>query len=192
MKIATRHLVIMAFLIAISIALIYLVHFPIFPAAPFLEYDPADVPILIGGFAYGPLAGIIITIVAAGIQAFTVSAQSGLYGFLMHVISTSALVVPASLIYRKYRTRTGAVVSLAAGTLINALVMVIANHFVTPRFMIVPTSVVDGMLLPIILPFNLIKAGTNSIITFLVYKTVSRYIIHGEKLIRRSSHSANS
>lgn len=192
MKIATRHIVIMALLIALSIALIYLIHVPIFPSAPFLEYDPADVPILIGTFAYGPLAGVIITIVAAGIQAFTVSAQSGLYGFLMHVISTSSLVVVSSLIYRKWHTRTGAVVALVCGTVVNGVVMVIANHFVTPHFMRVPTSVVDGMLLPVILPFNLIKAGINSVITFLVYKTVSRYVIHGEKLFRRSSHSANS
>ena len=42
----------------------------------------------------------------------------------------------------------------------------------------VPVEVVDGMLLPIILPFNLIKAGVNSIITFAIYKTVSRHLIH--------------
>jgi riboflavin transporter FmnP len=182
MKISTRNLVIMAFLIAISVVLIYLIHFPIFPAAPFLEYDPADVPILIGTFAFGPLAGFIITVAAAGIQALTVSAQSGVYGFIMHVLGTSAAVVTAGLIYKKKHTRGGAAIALLCGTLAHSLVMVVANHFVTPHFMGVPTSVVDGMLLPVILPFNLIKAGANAVITFLVYKTVSRYIIHGEKL----------
>ena len=43
-----------------------------------------------------------------------------------------------------------------------------------------PVEVVDAMLLPVILPFNLLKAGINSLVTFLVYKTVSRHLIHGE------------
>lgn len=53
-----RKLVTMAMLAALSIVLVYVIHFPIFPAASFLEYDPADIPILIGTFAYGPLAGV--------------------------------------------------------------------------------------------------------------------------------------
>lgn len=57
-----RKLAVMAMLVAVSVVLVYLVHFPIFPAAPFLEYDPADIPILIGAFAYGPLAGILLTV----------------------------------------------------------------------------------------------------------------------------------
>lgn len=59
-KVSTRQLVSMAMLGAISIVLVSVVHFPLIPAAPFLEYDPADIPILIGTFAYGPLAGLLI------------------------------------------------------------------------------------------------------------------------------------
>jgi riboflavin transporter FmnP len=116
----------------------------------------------------------------------TVSAQSGIYGFIMHVLGTSAAVITAGLIYRRKHTRTGAFIALLCGTIAHAAVMVVANHFITPHFMGVPTSVVDGMLLPVILPFNLIKAGINSAVTFLVYKTISRYIIHGEKLFKPS------
>ncbi len=64
----TKKLTVMAMLIAISVVLVYLVRFPIFPTASFLEYDPADIPILIGAFAYGPLAGIILTVAASVIQ----------------------------------------------------------------------------------------------------------------------------
>ena len=56
MKISTRQIATMAMLAAISIVLVSIVHFPLFPAAPFLEYDPADVPILIGTFAFGPVS----------------------------------------------------------------------------------------------------------------------------------------
>ena len=176
----TKKLTVMAMLVAISVVLVYLIHFPIFPAAAFLEYDPADIPILICTFAYGPLAGILVTVVAAVIQGFTVSASSGLYGILMHVIATATLVVMAGSIYRAKHTKLGAVAGLVSGTVAMAVMMMIANHFITPAFMGAPVAVVDAMLLPVILPFNLVKAGINSVVTFLVYKTVSRYIIHGK------------
>ena len=91
-----RKLAVMAMLVAVSVVLVYLVHFPIIPAVAFLEYDPADIPILIGAFAYGPAAGILLTIVASVIQGLTVSAHSGLYGILMHCIATSVLVLVSS------------------------------------------------------------------------------------------------
>lgn len=181
MKLTTKNLVLMALFIAISIVLVYLIHFPLFPAAPYLEYDPADIPILIGSFAFGPIAGIILTIVASAIQALTVSAANGVYGFIMHAIATSTLVIVASVIYRVKHTRVGAIIGLVSGTLAMGVIMMVANHFVTPLFLMVPSSVVDPTLLPIVLPFNLIKAGVNSIITFLVYKAISKYIVHGEK-----------
>ena len=85
----------MGMLVAISIVLVAIIHFPIFPAVAFLEYDPADIPILIGTFAFGPVAGLLLTIVTAVVQGVTVSAQSGLYGILMHIIATGAFVLVA-------------------------------------------------------------------------------------------------
>lgn len=176
----TRKLAVMAMLVAISVVLVYVIHFPIFPAAAFLEYDPADIPILIGTFAYGPVAGLLLTVVAAVIQGVTVSAGSGAYGIIMHIISTSTLVLVAGIIYQVKHTKGGAILGLVIGTLAWGGVMMVANHFITPLFMGVPTEMVDAMLLPVILPFNLIKAGVNSAITFVVYKTVSRHLVHGE------------
>ena len=176
----TKKLAVMAMLVALSVVLVAFIHFPIFPAAPFLEYDPADIPILIGGFAFGPLAGLLLTVIASLIQGFTVSAGSGLYGILMHIIATGTLVLVASSIYKFKHTKGGAVIALLCGTLAMGAVMCVANHFITPIFMGVPTAVVDAMIPTVILPFNLIKAGVNATITFFVYKTVSRYIIKGE------------
>lgn len=181
----TKQMTVMAMLVAISVVLVYLIHFPIIPAAPFLEYDPADIPILIGAFAYGPVAGLILTVIASVIQGFTVSAASGVYGIIMHIIATSTLVLIASGIYRVKHTRVGAVIGLVCGTLAMSGIMMVANHFVTPIFLGAPVEVVDAMLLPMILPFNLLKAGINSIVTFLVYKVVSRYIIHAEPKERK-------
>ena len=55
--------------------------------------------------------------------------------------------------------------------------MLVANHFITPVFMGVPTEMVDGMLLTVFLPFNLIKAGINALVTFLIYKPISSHLI---------------
>ena len=176
----TKKLAVMGILTALSIVLVFFVHFPLLPGAPFLVYDPADLPILIGAFAYGPLAGILMTVVVSVIQGFTISVEGGVYGIIMHVLATSTLVVVASSIYKVRHTRLGAVIGLACGTLAMSGMMMAANHFITPAFLGAPVEVVDAMLVPIILPFNLLKAGINSVLTFFVYKAVSKYIIKGE------------
>ena len=165
----------MGMLVAISIVLVYFIHFPIFPAVAFLEYDPADIPILMGTFAFGPLAGILLTVVTSVIQGVTVSAASGVYGIIMHVISTSALVLTAGLIYRRNKTRKGAVIGLICGVIAMTAVMIGANMVITPLFMGVPRDVVWQMM-PFIAGFNAIKAGINAIVTFLLYKRISGFL----------------
>ena len=95
----------MAMLVAISIVLVMVIHFPIFPMVAFLEYDPADIPILIGTFAFGPGAGILLTVVVSLLQGLTVSAGSGVYGIIMHILATTTLATTAGLIYRKHKTK---------------------------------------------------------------------------------------
>ena len=165
----------MAILTAVSVVLVAIIHFPIFPAVAFLEYDPADIAILICGFAFGPVAGICVTLAAAIIQGLTVSAQSGIYGIIMHVIATSALVLTSSLIYSRNKTKKGALISIICGVLAMTLVMIPANLFITPYFMGAPREAVV-QLLPFIVLFNLIKAGVNGVITFFLYKKISRLI----------------
>ncbi len=174
-KISTVRLVKMGMLVAIAIVLVLLVHFPIFPAVAFLEYDPADIPIIIGGLAFGPVSGIVLTVITAVIQGFTVSAASGIYGIIMHVLATAALVLASSLIYKKHKTRKGAIISLAYGTAAMVAVMFFANLVITPLFMGVTTEVVLG-LMPFIILFNLIKAGINCVVTFFLYKRISGFL----------------
>ena len=165
----------MGMLVAISIVLVYFIHFPIFPAVAFLEYDPADISILIGTFAFGPLAGILLTVVTSVIQGVTVSAASGLYGIIMHVISTSVLILVSGLIYKYNKTRKGAVIALLCGVAAMTLVMIGANMIITPLFMGVPRNIVWS-LMPFIAGFNAIKAGINSVVTFLLYKRISGFL----------------
>jgi len=110
-----KKLVKMGMLIAISIALVYLIHFPIFPAVPFMEYDPADIPILLGTFAFGTVGGLVLTIITSIIQGVTVSANSGVYGIIMHIIATGALTVVAGRIYETHKTKKRAIIGMICG-----------------------------------------------------------------------------
>ena len=131
----TRKLTTMAILTALSVCFVALIHFPIFPAVAFLEYDPADIPILICGFAFGPAAGFIVTLIAAFIQGFTVSAQSGIYGIIMHIVATGAYVLSSSLFYRNHKTKKMAAVAIGIGTLTMVVCMFFANLVITPYFL---------------------------------------------------------
>ncbi|MGI6151329.1 MAG: ECF transporter S component [Christensenellales bacterium] len=173
-KFDVQKLSFMSMLAAMSIMLVMLIHFSIIPAAPFLEYDPADIPILIGAFLFGPWAGLMLTVVVSVIQGLTVSAASGVIGIMMHIFATGIMAVVAGWIYRRNRSLKGAILALLAGALAMVGSMMIWNIIFTPIFMGVDRSVVIGMLLPAILPFNAIKAGLNCVITFLIYKPLSR------------------
>ncbi len=164
----------MAMLAAISVVLVLLIRIP-FPPAPYLVYDPADIPIFIGAFAFGPLAGLILTFVVSFIQAF-VLAGDGLIGFFMHFVATGAFVLLAGYIYKRNKTRKNAVIALICGTILMTVSMMLWNIIITPIFLGVPREAVIAMLGTIILPFNLLKAGINSVVTFLTYKSIARFL----------------
>ncbi|QNU66823.1 ECF transporter S component [Ruminiclostridium herbifermentans] len=168
----TKKLTTMGILTAISIILIISpLRFP-FPLAPFLEYDAGDIPILIGGFIYGPLSGILLTVVASIIQALTVSSASGWVGCIMHIFATSSLVGIAAGIYSKRRTLKGAIIGLILGSLSMTVIMIILNLIINPLFYGMTVETVKQLIVPAILPFNIMKAGINSIITLLIYKSI--------------------
>lgn len=175
-------------LAALSVVLVLFVRFPIFPSATYLEYEPADSVFLVAGIVFGPLAGVATVLVASFIQAVTVSASGGWVGFVMHVIASSTLVLTASALFRVFsknstsnspsnkKTTLVLFLSLVAGTLAMTLIMLPANLFFTVRFYGVPLEVVQKMLVFPIAAFNLIKAGINSILTFIIIKSAGKYL----------------
>ena len=175
---STRRIAILGLMAAISIILVYFVHFPIFPAAPFLEYDPADIPIFICTFLFGPWWGLGLTVVVSLIQGFTVSASSGIIGVVMHILATGSFALVAGFLYQRNKTRRTAVTALALGVIVMVAVMSLCNLILTPIFMQTPVEAVLQMLVPVIIPFNLVKAGANAIITFLLYKRLADVIPH--------------
>ena len=168
MKNNTKQIVTMGLFAAISIILVALIHLPIIPAVPFLEYDPADIPILLCTLLYGPLAGFILTIVVSVLQGVTVSAQSGIIGILMHVFATGGFVLVTGNIYKRHHSVKGSVAAVLAGVFTMIVTMVLWNLIFTPLFMGTPIDAVIA-LLPYIILFNVGKAGINGLLAFLVY-----------------------
>jgi len=173
-KAAIDRLVKLGLLTAISILLVYLIHFPIFPAAAYLEYDMADVPILIGTFLFGPWWGLALTGVVSILQWILVSPASGWVGALMHFFATGTCVLIAGTVYQKHHTLRGAVIGMVVGGIAQVLMMIPLNLIFTVHFNGAPQSVVLAMLPTVIVPFNMIKVGVNALLTFLLYKRVGK------------------
>jgi len=175
-KMTTAKLAKLAMMTAVSIVLLLIVRIP-FPPAPFLVYDPADVPIYITAFAFGPVEGLAVTLVVCLIQAFGLGGD-GIYGFVMHFVATGIVAVAIGMMYRKSKTKKTAVRALLVGVVIAVIVMCIMNLIVTPLYMGAPRAAVLAMIPTVIIPFNLLKAGINAVLTFLLYKRISG-LLHG-------------
>lgn len=159
---------------ALSLALMLLIRFPLIPAAPFLEYEPADVPIVIAALMYGPVSGLLTTVIVSVIQAVTVSSGGGWVGLVMHIIATGTYAVVAGLIYKRKHTLKGAIVALVAGTLAMSLIIIPSNLFFTVNFYGYPYDTVMAMLPTVFVPFTLIKGTINSVLTLLIYKSLRK------------------
>ena len=169
-KFSTRYVAVCAMFCAIAYVLT-LIGQLVPQVAGFLSYDPKDVAVVIIGFILGPLASVFVSVIVSFIEMISISG-TGPIGFLMNVLSTCAFAVPAAIVYKKYHSQKGAIFGLAIGVVAMAACMILWNYIVTPMYMHVPRPVVAGMLLPVFLPFNLVKGAINALLTMLVYKPV--------------------
>lgn len=185
-KLSTADIAKLAMMTAVSIVLLLIIRIP-FPPAPFLVYDPADVPIYITAFAFGPAAGLIVTLIVCLIQAFMLGGD-GLYGFLMHFVATGIVAVVIGLMYARCKTKKRAVMSLAVAVVVAVVVMCVMNILVTPAYMGAPREAVIAMIPTVIIPFNLLKAGLNAVLTFILYKRVSGFL-HGSSAVRAAEET---
>lgn len=139
----------------------------------FLTFDVKDAVITVAAMQFGPLSGIVISLVVSFIEMVTISG-TGPWGFLMNFVGSAAFAAIASAIYlympRLKKTLAGAVVGLATAAVAMTGVMLLMNILVTPIYMHVSLETVYSLLLPLLLPFNLIKAVANAAIVFVLYK----------------------
>ena len=170
MKLSTKKICVLAMFAAISFIVANTLYISIFPAAPFLKYEPKDVIITVAGFLYGPLASLLISVVVSLPEMLL--SGTGIIGCLMDVLSTCSFACVAALFYKRRHTLAGAVSGLALGSILMVAAMLLWNWLVSPLYMGVERPVIEGMLLPIFLPFNLLKAGLNSALVLFLYKPI--------------------
>ncbi len=165
-----RHLAVLAMFTALAFVTVALSE-AIPKVEGFLSYEPKDVIIVIAGLLFGPAASVIIAFVVSFIEMITIS-TTGPIGFLMNVISTCAFALPATVFYKKNKTKKGALIGLSFGVICMTLAMLLWNYIITPLYMHVDRATVVKMLIPVFLPFNLTKGGINAGLTLLLYKPV--------------------
>ena len=169
---STRQLVTMALMCAIS-ALFSFVQIPLIPGLTFLTYDPSLMPAMVCGFAFGPGAGFVVGALAAVIHGLVLGEW---VGSMMNIVATLCFVVPAAFVYRRVHTFKGAVAGLVLGSAAAVAGAIIANLTIGVWFWYGSVDAIAPMILPALVPFNLVKTILNSVLTMVVYKAVSNLI----------------
>lgn len=172
----TKKITTIGLLCAMAMVLNLLVSFPLVPAVSFLKFDSKDIIIVIGGFIYGPLTSFVISAICSVLELLFRGGT--ILDVLMNVIASCTFACTAAFIYKKVHTKNGAVLGLIAGTICCTLSMVLWNYIITPIYFGMPREAVVGMLLPGIVPFNLLKCGINAGITLFVYKPIVTALRH--------------
>lgn len=184
----TQKMIALGLLSAMAYVVMLLGH--VVPAVEgFLQYEPKDVVIVIAGFIYGPLPAAAVTIVVSLIEMVTIS-RSGPIGLLMNVLSSLAFCLPAAIVYKKQRSLKGAIAGLVLGVFCMTGVMLAWNWLITPLYMKVPREVVMGMLIPLFLPFNLVKGALNAALTVILYKPLVKVLRKGNFAPKSSGEEA--
>lgn len=168
----TKELAIMALMCAIAVLLSF-IEIPLIPGVTFLKYDASIVPALVCGFAYSGGIGVTIGIICAAIHAlFT----GNWVGAIMNMIVAIAVVAPSAAIYRKRHTFKGAIVSLVVGSIVMIVAACVSNLVIDPLFYGIPLPAVQALIVPALIPFNIVKAAANAALTMVVYKSISNLI----------------
>lgn len=159
------------------------------PFAPtFLKFDIAELPALFAGFFLGPVSGCAVIVVKIVVKLLLQGTETAFVGELMNIIGSSAFVLPASLIYKRIHTRKGALLSLSISTVLVSVMAIFLNAYIAfpmysslygmPMEAILEMGssvnplVHDNVTLMLygVFPFNLVKHGITSLVTYLTYK----------------------
>lgn len=188
---STNSLVKIALLSVISYILMLIeLPIPLFPG--FLKIDLSDMPALIGTFALGPAAGVIIELIKNLLHLITKTDTGGV-GELANFIIGASLIIPAGVIYAKNRTKSSALIGMLLGTALMGIAGGLANYYILIPFyakvmpieqIIAWSASANGaitdlktLILYAVVPFNLLKGIVISILTILIYKRISHLLI---------------
>lgn len=171
-----------------TVLMLFEIPLPFAPA--FYQIDLSEVPILIGCFSMGPLAGAAIEFLKILLNFLINGTITAGVGELANFIVGCALVLPAGFIYKYHKTKKNAMVGMAVGTVAMTIVGGFMNAFVLLPLYAAAFGGIDaiigmgsdvngavsgmsGFIMMIVVPFNLLKGTVVSIVTLLLYKYIS-------------------
>lgn len=160
--------------IAIFTAIAYIIsflEFPLFPAAPFLKLDFSNVFILIGGFALGPIPGVVILLVKEILCMIT--SQSFFVGQLANFLIGLSFILLPILVYKYKKGIKTVIITLSISSVLQIVVGLLVNRFINFPLYGLPVETFNSLFF-IIIAFNLIKAVVISILTILLYKRIKK------------------
>ena len=192
-KLGTREIVTIGMLGAIAVVLM-LFEIPLPFAPSFYEIDLSEVPVLVGCFAMGPIAGILIELVKIILNLVVNGSVTAGVGELANFCIGCSFCIPAGIIYQHKKTKKSAMIGLISGTLIMTFLGCFINAYVMlPTYAKAFKIPIEGLIemgtkvnasitdlftfvMFAVVPFNLLKGVLVSIIVILVYKKISPII----------------
>jgi riboflavin transporter FmnP len=186
----TRTIAKLAILSAIAFVLM-LIEFPLPFAPSFYKLDFSEIAVLMGGFAMGPVAAVVIEAVKILLHLLFKGTITMGVGELANFLIGCALCVPAAWIYTKNKSRKSAMIGMLAGTACMTVAGVLLNIYVLiPTYVAIAKIPLDSIIsmgsaifpaihdvvslaLICVVPFNLLKGAAVGIVTTLLYKHVS-------------------
>ncbi|HHL2029759.1 TPA: ECF transporter S component [Clostridium perfringens] len=180
----TNRFIKLSLLSAIAVILMY-IDFPVIPIFPWLKIDLSDVPALMGAFAFGPLAGVIIELMKNLLILIVKGTGTGFVGELANFLVGVALVWPAALVYKKNKTKKTAILGMVLGVLCIEVVGILANvYLLLPAYgMAMSKAELMQYVTVGLIPFNGIKSILVCGITYALYKKVSVSIFKVEPML---------
>ena len=187
---STRTMAVTGMFSAIS-AILMILEIPVFFAPSFYKFDFSELPALIGAFAFGPVAGVMIEFIKIVIKCLFKGTSTAFVGELANFVIGCSLILPASIIYLFRKNKKTAIAGCITGTLIMTVVGSVFNAvYLLPKFaqmfgmpleaiVEMATAInpkitsISGLVIMAVAPLNLLKGGAVSLITILIYKKIS-------------------
>ena len=187
---STRKVAMIGMFSAIS-AILMMLELPVFFAPGFYKFDFSELPALIGAFAFGPVAGVMIEFVKIIIKVLFKGTSTAFVGELANFVVGCSLLLPASIIYLFRKNKKTAIAACIVGTLCMTVVGTLFNAvYLLPKFaqmfgmpmeaiIEMGTAInphitsVTTLVMMAVAPLNILKGGVVSLITILIYKKLS-------------------
>ena len=169
-------------------AVLMMLEIPLPFAPSFLKMDFGELPGLFAGFFLGPAAGAGVVFVKIALKLLFKGTSTAYAGDFSNLTGSLIFVLTAAFIYKKNKTKKGAIIAMVVSTAVVSVVYIFLNAFIMfPLYSSLyglPMDVIIGMgsavnpfvhdeltmMLWAVLPFNLVKYSLTSLITFLLYK----------------------